>query len=252
MMSLAENKNAFILKKYGPGILTRGPSPKTKIEDYKTDKQYFMEPGDLRVRRELVKMTGEMVSAYAGLDGILFDYIRYPDANPPYGYTEANIARFKKARGRTQINEDDPAWKDWKRLQVTETLEALSKKARSIRRDIKISATACAPYARAYREAFQDWSAWYNSGLVDYITLMSYPPDLKSLKEYVREAKEKAPDFKKVNIAVPAYKLINSVGTFEDQLKFCRASKPNMCVVFDYESLLKNRALQNALAEANK
>ena len=251
-MSLGENQNAVILKKYGPGILTCGPSPKKYIEDYKTDEQYFIEPGDLRVRQELVKMTEEIVSTYTALDGLLFDYIRYPDKDPPYGYTVSNIARFKKRYGYKYVDEQNPDWKDWKRRQVTETLEALAKKARAVRRDIKISATACAPYVRAYHETFQDWPAWLKSGLVDYVTLMSYPPDLKSLEKYVEEAKDKAPDFKKVNIAVPAYKLVNSVEIFAGQLKFCRVSKPNMCIVCDYESLLKNRILTKALTEANK
>ena len=252
MMSLGENQNSLLLKKYGPSILTCGPSPKKRIEDYKTDGQYFIEPGDLRVRQELVNMTEEIVSTYTALDGLLFDYMRYPDKDPPYGYTKANIARFKKACGRKHVNEDDGAWKDWKRRQVTQTLEAIVKKARSIRHGIKVSATACTPYARAYHEAFQDWPGWLKEGLVDYVTLMSYPPDVISLKTYVGEAKEKISDFKEVNIAVPAYKLVNSPEVFAQQLKLCSSSKPNMCIIFHYESLLKNRALTKALAEANK
>lgn len=252
IMSLGENQNALILKKYGPSILTCGPSPKKHIEDYKTDKQYFIEPGDLRVRKELVEITGEIVSSYTALDGLLFDYIRYPDSDPPYGYTKSNITRFKNTYGRKYISEEDLDWKNWKRLQITETLEALVKKARAVRHDIKISATACAPYVRAYHEAFQDWPGWLSSGLVDCVTLMSYPPDLISLKRYVEEAKEKTPDFRKVNIAVPAYKHINSPEIFAEQLKFCRSSKPNMCVVFDYESLLKSRALAKTLTQTNK
>ncbi len=251
-MSLGANENAVILKKYGQGILTGSPSKKISVADYKTDEQYFMEPGDLRVRRELVNMTEEIVSTYTGLDGLLFDYIRYPDKDPPYGYTNMNIARFKKSHRGQYANEDNSAWRDWKRLQVTETLEALVNKARATRHDISISATACAPYARAYHEAFQDWPAWLKSGLVDYVTIMSYPPDLKSMKKYVEETKEEVPDLKRVNIAVPAYKLVDSVDIFEEQLKFCRGYKPNMCILFDYESLLKNKAFTKALAGANK
>lgn len=250
MMSLSENQNAPLLKKYGQDILTCGPSPKKSIEDYRTDKQYFIEPGDLRARQELINVTGEIVAAYPALDGLLFDYIRYPDKDPPYGYTKANIARFKKASGRTYVNENDRAWKDWKRRQVTETLEAFAKKARAIRSDIKISATACEPYPRAYQEAFQDWSGWLKSGLVDHIMLMSYPPDLKSLEKYVKEAKTKTPDFKRIDIAIPAYKLTDSPDIFTQQLTFCKNSKPNMCVIFHYESLLKNRALTKALTKA--
>ena len=77
--------------------------------------------------------------------------------------------------------------------------------------------------------------------------LMSYPPDVKSLKIYVGEAKEKVLDFKKLDIAVPAYKNINSPEIFTEQVKFCKDSKPNMCVIFHYESLLKNHTLTKIL-----
>lgn len=250
MMSLGENRNAVILKKYGPSILTCGPSGKKLIEDYKTDDQYFMEPGDLRVRRELVNMTEEIVSTYASLDGLLFDYIRYPDKDPPYGYTASNMARFKKAYGRKYIDEKDPDWKNWKRRQVTQTLEAVVKRAKCIRPDIEISATACAPYIRAYHEAFQDWPLWLKERIVDYVTLMSYPPDVRSLKIYVGEAKEKNTDLRGVNIAISAYKLINLPEIFAQQLKFCAGAKPNMCIIFHYESLLKNRALAKVMSES--
>jgi len=251
-LSLSENQKAPFIKKYGPDILTRGPAPKRSLRDYSTDKQYFLEPGDLRIRQELVKMTGELVKEYSSLDGILFDYIRYPDKDPPYGYSDANTARFKKAYGRKNIREEDAAWKEWKRSQVTETLEALAKKARAGRRDIKIYATACAPYVRAYHEAFQEWPVWLEKGLVDGILLMSYSPDLGSLEKYVKEAKGKTPDFKKVDIAIPAYKLVNSQEIFTRQLVFSKNSRPNMCIIYDYESLLKNPPMARALAAVAK
>lgn len=251
-LSLSENQKAPFIEKYGPDILTCGPSPKRSLKDYKTDKQYFLEPGDLRIRQELVKMTGDIVKAYPSLDGLLFDYIRYPDKDPPYGYTKANITRFKQAYGRKNVREEDAAWKEWKRGQVTETLEALAKKARAGRRDIKIYATTCAPYVRAYHEAFQEWPVWLENGLVDGILLMSYSPDLGSLEKYINEAKGKTRDFKKIDIAIPAYKLVNSQEIFTQQLIFSKNSRPNMCIIYDYESLLKNPSMARTLAAVIK
>lgn len=251
-LSLSENQKAPFIKKYGPDILARGPSPKRSLKDYSTDKQYFLEPGDLRIRQELVKMTGELVKEYPSLDGLLFDYIRYPDKDPPYGYSDANTARFKKVYGRKNIREEDKAWKEWKRLQVTETLKALAEKARNGRNDIKVYATACAPYVRAYHEAFQEWPLWLESGLVDGILLMSYAADLESLEKYIKEAKGKTQDFKRIDIALPAYKLKDSPAIFSRQLILSQDSQPNMCIIYDYESLLKNPSLTKALITAAK
>ena len=61
ILSLSNNKNARLLKKYGTEILTSNLKKKRKIEDYKIDNQYFLEPGDLRVRKELLNIVKEIM-----------------------------------------------------------------------------------------------------------------------------------------------------------------------------------------------
>ncbi len=252
LLSLSNNKDAKLLKKYGLGILTRNKKEKKTIEDYKIDSQYFLEPGDLRVRAELSGMVREILLAYPDLDGIQFDYIRYPDSQPDYGYTEMNMERFMDATGHESVDGKSPEWLDWKRKQVNEFLETLVSQARSVRPYIKVSATACAPYCRAYLEAFQDWPLWLNSGLVDFVTLMSYSSDPKDFKKEVSEAKQRAEDFDKVKIGIGAYKFINSPGVFARELELCRESGARSCAIFHYGSLLEDRRLMDLLIEENK
>ncbi|MDD5730982.1 MAG: family 10 glycosylhydrolase [Candidatus Omnitrophica bacterium] len=252
LLSLSTNKNARILKKFGPGILTRNIKEKKTIGDYRIDDQYFLEPGDLNVRKELTRLVEEILTAYPGLDGILFDYIRYPDSNPAYGHTEVNIARFKEATGIRKISEDSPAWKNWKRGQVTELLKRLVDKTRGLRPGIQVSATGCAPFSRSYYEAFQDWPSWLQSGLIDYVTIMSYPIDISEFEKDISQAKNKAVDFRKVNIAVGAYKMLASPETFARQYNICENTGCNSCVIFHYDSLLRNPALANCLTAGSK
>ncbi|MDD5438985.1 MAG: family 10 glycosylhydrolase [Candidatus Omnitrophica bacterium] len=251
MLSLSENKDARILKKYGTGILTRNLKTKRTIEDYKIDNQYFLEPGDPRVRRELAIVVGEVLRAYPALDGIQFDYIRYPDKAPHYGYTGRNIERFKKATGRQVVKEKSRGWKDWKRAQVTEFLEQLVMTARSIRPDIQVSTTGCAPYIRAYQEAFQDWPSWLNRRLIDFVTLMSYAKDPSTFGEYIEEARKRALDFKRVNVAVGAYVLVNAPEAFKKEVELCEKAHPGTCVIFHYGSLLQNPLLGDFLVKTN-
>ncbi len=250
LLSLSGNKDAPILKKYGNEILTRNTKEKNKLEDYKVDNQYFLEPADTMVRKELAEIVEEILQAYPDLDGILFDYIRYPDVHPDYGYTRMNIERFKKTTGREVANKDNPAWQDWKRLQVTELLKELVAITRARRPDIKIGATGCVSYARAYNEAFQDWPSWINRGLVDFVTIMSYPKTLKEFEGYIAEGKEKVGDFRKVYPAIGAYKLGSLPEVFAQQLKAGRGSGAGACAIFHYESLLKNPALIQAIPQA--
>ena len=247
MLSLGDNKDARILKKYGTGILTRNTRKKNRIEDYKIDNQYFLEPGDLRVRRDLAEMMGEIVTAYPELDGIQFDYIRYPDQNPAYGYTKVNMQRFESVHGLKKIDEEDRAWKDWKRAQVTGFLQALVKKVRSLRPDMQISATGCMPYSRAYHEAFQDWPSWIRRGRIDFVTIMNYSPDPSEFEIWVRSAEKEAGDLKKVNIAIGAYKLANSPKLFRKELFFSERMLLHACVIFHYGSLIDAPALKDGL-----
>ena len=252
LLSLSANKNAPMLKKYGNGILTRNIKAKKKLEDYKIDSQYFLEPGDLRVRSELVNIVGEVLNGYPGLDGIIFDYIRYPDKDPAYGYTRMNIDRFKSATGEATVVEGSAAWNDWKRMQVTGLLKRLVKECRRLRPDIRVEATGCAPYSRAYLEAFQDWPSWLENKVVDSVTVMTYARTAAEFEKVVLDAKKRVKDFKKTNIAVGAYELGKSPDIFLAQMCVCEEAKPYACAILHYGSLLENPGLSCLLLPESK
>lgn len=247
LLSLSANEEAPLLKKYGPEILTRNPDEKKTLADYKIDSQYFLEPGDPRVRKELMAIVEEIVRAYPSLDGVQFDYIRYPDSHPRYGYTRANMDRFKRSTGLKRIKEGSRAWTDWKRTQVTELLKLLVQKARKLRPNIQISATGCMSYARALHEAFQDWPSWVNSGLVDFVTVMNYSPDPEEYDRWSNVAKTKVTDLRKLYLGVGAYKLVRLPEIFKKEWQFCEQSGSGLCAVFHYGSLFENAALQEPL-----
>lgn len=247
MLSLSTNEEAPLLKKYGRDILTKNLKDKNKLRDFLIDDQYFLEPGDLRVRQELSNLVGEILRAYPDLDGIQFDYIRYPDKNPAYGFTKMNVARFKKETGIAVIEERSQVWKDWKRDQVTGLLEQLVKKVRVLRPDIRVSTTGCTPYSRAYHEAFQNWPAWIERGLVDFVTIMSYSPDTSEFAKYVSDAQKRTADFKKVNVGIGAYEMVRSPEVFARQFRLCQSSGAGACVFFHYGSMLQNTALADSL-----
>ena len=197
LLSLGINTNASFLKEYGTGILTRDLKGKSKLEDFKIDGQYFLEPGDWRVRDDLAVMVKEILRAYPHLDGIQFDYIRYPDKDPHYGYTKVNIKRFEQKYGLKTIDENSAIWKDWRRAQVTELLTRLVKIVRSSRPKMQVSTTGCMPYARAYYEAYQDWSSWLSQGLIDFVTVMDYSVELKEFERWITAVKKKTGTFQR-------------------------------------------------------
>ncbi|MBF0504981.1 MAG: family 10 glycosylhydrolase [Candidatus Omnitrophica bacterium] len=239
LLSLGNNMNANFIKKYGTDVLTRNSKEKNKIEDFKVDQQYFLEPGDWRVREDLAKIVEEIVHAYPNLDGIQFDYIRYPDSDPHYGYTKINIARFKKMTGLSAIDEKSSIWKDFRRAQVTEVLEKMVSIVRARHGHMQVSTTGCMPYVRAFDEAYQDWPSWLSSGLVDFVTIMNYSVDPKQFERWIAQIKTKTRDFSKVKIAVGAYKLVHTPGIFKQEFLLCE-KMGSSCVIFHYGSLLEN------------
>ena len=246
LMSLGGNEKAPILQKYGPDILTRNTSKKENLLEYKIDNQYFLEPGDPRVRKETVATVSEVLRAYPDLDGIQFDYLRYPDSHPFYGHTRVNLENYLKTTGHSAV-ETDPAWKNWKRAQVTELLKELIRKTRMIRPKIQISTTGALPYVRAYHEAFQDWPSWLNSKLVEFVTVMDYSPDPAEFHKFLSDAKTRITTPRKMNVAVGAYKLVHSPEIFEKEFRICESARCGQCVAFYYGSFLENPALSAAL-----
>jgi len=245
MMSLGSNADAPILKRYGREILTRNKKDKKEITDYLIDSQYWLEPGDLRVRSELVKLVVEIVQTYSNLDGIQLDYIRYPDTEPAYGHTMENLKRFARATEVISFNEKTEVWRKWKRDQVTQLVKLATARARSVNPHIQVSVTGCAPYVRAREEAFQDWGEWLNQGQVDFVTMMNYPDDLEEFKKYVDGAKKKTDDFGKVYLAVGTYKFLENPSGFDAIWEACEQEESRGCVIFYYGNLVEAPELKD-------
>lgn len=244
LLSLSANTNAPMLKKFGPKILTKDSSIKNNLEDYKLDDQYFLEPGDPDVLHELTEIMGEVASHYPNLDGIQFDYIRYPDLHPVYGHTEANMRRFEESTG---LHTDDSSaeWKKWKSDRVTELVKTLGQKARSLNPRLQVSTTGLMPYSRASLEAFQDWKKWVNEGLIDFVTLMCYVYDVPAFERYLKDAQNQGLDLKKVNIAVGAYALLENPALFKKEWDICESSGYRGCAALHYGNFEENVRLSD-------
>jgi hypothetical protein len=127
------------------------------------------------------------------VDGIHFDYIRYPETEGPtlprgsdVGYNPESVGRFQRATGRTDVPApDDEAWIRWRRQQVTQLMRRISIEARAINPRIKVSAAAI-PWGRPpvtladfenaapMQRIFQNWQSWLSEGLLDLAVPMNY------------------------------------------------------------------------------
>jgi uncharacterized lipoprotein YddW (UPF0748 family) len=152
---------------------------------------YFLDPGHPAAADYLAKIYLDVVRNYA-VDGIHFDYVRYPETTAvlargsAVGYNPVSVARFQRATGRTDIPlPGDEAWMTWRRDQVTNLVRRVSIEAKALNPKIVISA-AVIPWGRPptnetdfadvapMQRIFQDWHGWLQAGWLDLAVPMNY------------------------------------------------------------------------------
>lgn len=262
VLSLAQNKKALILTKYGNSVLTRDQYLRTSIRTeeandsdkyYLRDDQLFLEPGDPRVAEYLVSIANEIVDRYPLINGIHLDYVRYPHPVPfvpgsrfnkyglTYGYGELNIKRFKKATKLDPLfakDNDDISykWDDWKREQVTNLVKKISKHTKGKSKDLLVSCAVMPSAERAYTIGFQDWPLWLDKEIVDYVVLMNYTRDDRLAEATVKSAL--AHNGKgKIFVGIGAFLLKNDPEIFLRQYAIIASLNPDGIVLFSYDEV---------------
>ena len=124
----------------------------------------------------------EVVRNY-DVDGIHFDYIRYPDND--HCFCAGCRERFGRACGLALTNwpqavlADGPLrqrWLDWRRSNITTVVRSVSEQARAINPRIKLSAAVFPNWAVDRDGVGQDWKLWCEKGYLDFVCPMDYTP----------------------------------------------------------------------------
>jgi uncharacterized lipoprotein YddW (UPF0748 family) len=131
-------------------------------------------------RLELESML-EVAQKYP-VDGLHFDYIRYPDGN--HCYCDGCRRRFETETGRKVLDKNWPEecfsgarkqeYRDWRCKQITTLVAAVSREAKKVRPDIKISAAVFGAYPDCRESVGQDWLQWVKDGCLDFLCPMDY------------------------------------------------------------------------------
>lgn len=153
---------------------------------------YFLDPGHPGAAAHVASIYVNLVRNYR-LDGIHFDYIRYPEIEgqvpakgSPVGYNPVSLARFRRQYHRSDTPAlDDPQWMAWRRQQVTQLVRRVYLEAKEINPNIKVTASVIAwgrPPASEkdfenvapMQRIFQDWHGWLREGILDIAVPMNY------------------------------------------------------------------------------
>ena len=136
---------------------------------------WYMEPSHPATAEHLSALVEEIVARY-DIDGIHFDYIRYPENNS--SYPDWNIYN-RNRRGMSKA--------DWRRANVTSLMRTLYHKVKDIKPWVCVSAATLGKHNDAARYSSYGWNAyhtvhqeaqeWLREGIADALFPMLYYTD---------------------------------------------------------------------------
>jgi uncharacterized lipoprotein YddW (UPF0748 family) len=135
----------------------------------------------------------EVVRNY-DIDGIHFDYIRYP--NGDYCYCTGCGSRFQGQTGLTVGTWPDgvlspgalrTAFLNWRRAQITRLVQEVYTQTKALKPHVKVSAAVFPHAASAYDDVGQDWRLWVTNGILDFVCPMDYTTKLHSFQGLVEQ-----------------------------------------------------------------
>jgi len=164
----------------------------------------YTAPSHPGVKEHLYSVWMDLVESYE-LDGLHFDYIRYP--NPDFDYSKGALDRFRewvtprlspaRREGLDQALSSDlltyvdslpGPWGEFRRVQITELVERIYYGVKKRRPDLVVSAAVFANAEDAYRSRFQDWQGWLAAGILDAVAPMAYTPENEAFEAQIRDA----------------------------------------------------------------
>ncbi len=121
----------------------------------------------------------EVVRNY-DVDGVHFDYIRYPHGENCY--CDGCRERFEADRGAAVVNWPADCYngplraeyRQWRCDNITRLVRATAEQARQIKPWIKISAAVFSDYPACKDSVGQDWVLWCREGYLDFVCPMNY------------------------------------------------------------------------------
>jgi len=187
-------------------------------------------PGIPYVHDHILKVIDDIITNY-DVDGIHFDYIRYPDGADKTGYSHDPISVK-----RYQSEQNNPLglkWDDWQREQITIFISRAYNLIKSKKPWIKVSAAVIGNYKNtnwnAYHSVYQDPARWARIGKIDFIIPMMYF-NTSRFKEAIMEYKEIVPVTTPIIAGIGLYR-INPIDGIK-QIKIARKNRLHGISIF--------------------
>jgi uncharacterized lipoprotein YddW (UPF0748 family) len=131
------------------------------------------------------------------VDGIHFDYIRYPDGD--HCFCSGCKERFQKAIGADvarwprDVLDGGPhrrAFLDWRQGNITTVVQGVSAQVRPLKPKLRLSAAVFRNWPVDRDGVGQDWKLWCDRGYLDFVCPMDYTASNAQFDNWVKHQKE--------------------------------------------------------------
>lgn len=192
----------------------------------------------------------DIAKRYA-VDGIHFDYARYPSEK--FDYSRGAIREFRASlrpaldpamRRTLDASEADDLfaypdalpeeWRTFRRARMTALIGRLHRAVKSERPHALVTAAAAPDLREAYDRRLQDWRGWLDAGLIDAVCPMAYTTEPARFAEQIAAARQAA-GTRAVWAGIGAYRL--SPRETIDNIQTARRLGAAGVVLFSYDSL---------------
>jgi uncharacterized lipoprotein YddW (UPF0748 family) len=183
----------------------------------------------------------EVARAY-GVDGIHFDYIRYPDND--HCFCAGCRERFGRAVGAELTRWPAEAlaggrwraeWLEWRRRNITAVVEAVHTQAQAARPGVKISAAVFRNWTSDRDGVAQDWKLWCDRGWLDFVCPMDYTNSDRQFENWVEQQRGwagKVPVYPGIGVSSSTSRL--PVDQVIAQIAAARRQAPGGFILFNY------------------
>lgn len=164
----------------------------------------FLDPALPEVREHTKNVFLDVASRYP-VDGIHFDYVRFPSGD--YSFSNEALNRFREhllptlAPGAARYADTKRAgnrlawyylypkeWRAWRQGLVTETVKSISDAAHRARPGLIVSAAVFPNYGVASLDKGQAWRDWLRDGILDAACPMTYNRSTQMVADQIRDA----------------------------------------------------------------
>ncbi len=212
----------------------------------------YASPANPEVKENLIKIWLDVAERYE-VDGLHFDYVRYPNTN--FDYSRSALDRF---RAETEKNievenrdalamqsELDPLvyasnypdrFAQFQRSQVSDLVERIYKGVKRVKPHSIVSAAVFANDEDAARSKFQDWRQWLRLGWLDVACPMAYTPETETFRQQIGNAINHSSG-KQIWAGIGAFK--QTADNAIEKIKASRELGAQGFVLFSYDSSVK-------------